>query len=324
VLRRLVDMPAAIDAMGDAFRQISSGAAHVPLRTGLETPDGIALFMPAWLAGSGALGAKTVTVFGANTTRGLPAIVATVLVLDPTTGAPRALLEGSWLTALRTGAASGLATRHLARPDASVLAVFGAGVQARTQIEAVRCVRRIREVRIVAPRRERAERLRAELLEGRHGAPGEGVPAVVTVVADPRAAVAGADVIVAATTSRTPVCPGDAIEPGTHVNGVGSFTPEMCEMDERFVLRARVFVDSRATALAEAGELIQPIRSGRMAAAHIQGELGEIVAGTVAGRRTPDEITYFKSVGNAAQDLVVAARAVDEAERRQLGTVVDL
>lgn len=314
-VERCVDMEAAIELVAGAFAALSGGKADVPLRARVAGPAGTTLFMPVRLPGPGgdALATKVVSVFPENPERGLPSVHAAVLVLDPDTGAPAALMEGTRLTALRTGAASGLATRLLARDDSRVLAVFGAGVQARTQIEAVRCVRPIQEVRVVSRRGRSARRLAAEL---------EGVSA--RGVSDPGQALAGADVVVAATDSPSPVFPGRSVEPGTHVNGVGSFTPRMREVDGDLVARATVVVDSRESARAEAGDLVAAVEEGRIGWDHVRAELGEIVSGARAGRTTPHEVTFFKSVGSAVQDAVVARRVLDEARRLGLGTSVEL
>lgn len=311
-VRGAVTMPAAIEAMRSAFSQLSGGDARVPLRIALPARDGITLVMPARLEESGDLATKVVSVFGGNAARGLPAVTGVVLLLAADTGLPLAVLEGAAVTALRTGAASGLATSLLARDDAAVLAVFGAGAQARTQIDAVRAVRAIREVRVLSRTGASAARLADEL---------EGVDA--RAWSDPREAVRGAHVIVAATDSRAPVFPGDAVEPGAHVNGIGSYTPEMREVDVELVARARLVVDSRESALAEAGDLIHPLRQGRIREADLT-ELGEVVRGERPGRSSPEEVTFFKSVGSAAQDAALAGAAVRAAERDDLGTVVEL
>jgi ornithine cyclodeaminase len=212
----------------------------------------------------------------------------------------------------RTGA-KGLAADLLAAPDASVVALYGAGVQARTQLEAVRCVRDIREVRIVSGPDGTGERLAAELsgLEAR-------------AVSDPEEALAGAHIVVAATTSRTPVFDGSRVEPGTHVTGVGSFTPEMREVDTALIRRARVIVDQREAVLEEAGDIIGPIRDGDVDESVIAGEIGEILIDAIPGRTSADQITFFKSVGNAIQDVEVADRVLEVAERDGLGVIVDL
>lgn len=316
-VRRLVPMPEAIEAVASAFEQLSSGRAEIPLRTSVSAAGGVVLFMPGRLRDAEVLGGKVVSVFPDNPASGLPAVSAVVLLLDASTGLPRALLDGTALTALRTGAASGLATRLLARPDASVLAVFGAGAQARTQIEAVRAVRPIREIRLASRTWRSAERLAAEL-SAEPGAP------EVRVLDDPALAVEGAHVVVAATNSSVPVFPGLAVSAGAHVNGIGSYTPEMQEVDEALVARATVFVDERGAALAEAGDLLVPLRKGLVTEEDLLTELGEVSLGLHPGRTRDDEVTFFKSVGNAAQDLAVAARALEVAVRRGEGQVVEL
>ena len=233
------------------------------------------------------------------------------MVFDSETGYPTALIEGAYLTALRTGAASGLATDLLARRDAKVLTIFGAGAQAPTQIEAIRAVRPIQEVRIVSRNRTSAERLAGQL---------SGVK--VKVLDDRRAAVVGAEVVVAATTSQSPVFDGRVLEPGTHINGVGPYTPEMQEIDASTVERAKVFVDSREAALKEAGDLIIPLRQGRIRADQVDTELGEVINGSKAGRTSPQDITFFKSVGVAVQDVAVARRVLEAAGPR--APMVDL
>lgn len=312
-VRRAVDMEVAVACVRRAFVALSSGEATVPLRLSLETDHGVSLFMPAWLHGDGSAGAKVVSVNPGNRDRGLPTIHAAVLLLEAETGRPRALMDGTWLTALRTGAAGGVAADLLARPDARTAAVFGAGVQARTQLQALRVVRDIREVRLVSRGGDSARAWAREL---------EGIEA--RVVEDPAEAVRGAQVVVAATDSATPVFPGRAVEPGTHVTGVGSYTPEMREVDTELVLRARVFVDQREAVLAEAGDLAGPVADGAVGPEVVLGEIGEVAAGRIVGRTGPDDITFFKSVGNAVQDLAVARRVLDAAEAGGLGTVVRL
>lgn len=312
-VRACIDMPTAIEAMRAAFAALSGGTAIVPLRLGLETEYGVTLFMPAHLRDSGSTGAKVVSVNVGNAERGLPAIHAVVLVLEPETGRLRALMDGTWLTALRTGAVGGLAVDVLAREDSSAVALFGAGVQARTQLEAVRCVRSITDVRVVDPVREAADGLVAELT---------GLTA--RCVDDPDEALAGADIVIAATTSSTPVFDGSRVEPGTHVTGIGSFTPEMREVDATLVSRARVVADQRDAVLAEAGDIAGPVAEGVVDESIISAEIGEIVLGGAPGRTSADEITFFKSVGNAVQDIAVAALVLEQAEAAGRGVVVHL
>ncbi|MEE2897226.1 MAG: ornithine cyclodeaminase family protein [Gemmatimonadota bacterium] len=312
-VRACVDMPTAIDALREAFAALSSDQATVPIRLGLETPHGVSLFMPAHLKQAGHAGAKVVSVNPGNATRGIPVIHGVVLMLDVTTGRPIALMDGTWLTALRTGAVGGLAADLMAREDAHTVALFGAGVQARTQLEALRCVRDIREVRVVSSSGDSADRLVAELT---------GV--VAARVDDPGVAIEGADVIVAATNSSTPVFDGSRVEPGTHVTGVGSYTPEMREVDVALVTRARVIVDQREAVMEEAGDLIAPILEGVVSEDVMVGEIGDVVLGRVEGRTSRDEITFFKSVGNAVQDVAVAARVLSVADVDGRGLVVEM
>jgi ornithine cyclodeaminase len=319
-VRQALPMAEAIAGMKTAFAQLSAGQATVPLRSRIETPayQGVALFMPAYLHESEDLAIKVVSVFPQNAKRGRPIISGVVLVLDPQTGEPLAMLEGSSLTAIRTGAGAGAATDILARPDAAVAAIIGSGVQARTQLEAVCTVRPIREARIYSPTRPHAAAF-AESVAGQGP-----IPANIHVVDDPEAAVAGADIICAATTSATPVFNGRALKPGAHVNGVGSYTPTMQEVDAATIQRALVVVDSRAAALAEAGDLIIPLNSGMIQESHIYAELGEIVSGRKPGRTNPQQITYFKSVGVAVQDASAARIAYQKAISLHLGTEVVL
>ena len=299
--------------MRGAFTALSAGRATVPIRLGLETGDGVSLFMPALLKDEGQAGAKMVSVNPGNLEKGLPAIHAVVLVIDPETGIPTALMDGTWLTALRTGAVGGLAADLLAREDSRCVALFGAGVQARTQLEAVRCVRPIEEVRVVARSMESARSLCDEL---------EGVTA--TVVMDPAETLRGADIVIAATSSVTPVFRGEDVEPGTHVTGVGSYTTDMREVDTALIQRARVIVDQREAILEEAGDIVGPIRDGDVDESVMAAEIGEVASGTSPGRTSADQITYFKSVGNAVQDVAVAARILEAAETHGYGVVVEL
>lgn len=335
-VRAALDMPGAIDAMRSAFGGLSASRARVPRRIHLEAGDGVTLVMPAFLEEGAALGAKLVSLFEGNRARGLPAIQGVVLLLDGRTGTPRAVLDGTELTALRTGAATGLAADLLAAEDASVLAVFGAGVQARTQVEAVRAVREVREVRVVSRTRDSAERFAGELAgsepaagavggaeagAGARGSAGRGL--VVEVLEDPAAALREADLVVAATSSATPVFDGNDVKPGAFVASIGAYTPEMREVDDATVRRARVVVDSRDGALAEAGDLIAPLRAGWLEREAIV-ELGEIVNGTAEPGLAGREIALFKSVGNAVQDIEAARRVVEAAEARGLGTPAEL
>ena len=317
-VRRALPMTEAIAAVKAGYIQLSAGRAQVPLRVHLGIGDGDStLVMPFYAPDDGgALGLKVVSVFDSNPARGLPLIHALVLVVDAATGAPQALIEGSSLTAIRTGAASGAATDTLARPEARVVALFGSGAQARRQLEAVCTVRPIERVQLYSL--GGAEAFAAEMA-------GYGpIPNDIAIAESPRAALAEADIVCAATTSRTPVFDGRDLRPGTHVNGIGSFTPEMQEIDATTVRRARVIVDSRAATLAEAGDLIIPLRSGEIDLDHISTELGEVLAGAKPGRTSAEQITFFKSVGVAVQDAAAAQLVVRNGAALGLGTVISL
>jgi ornithine cyclodeaminase len=309
-------MPAAIDAVEQAFARLSAGRAEVPLRAHISTPEqaGISFFMPARIAGE-SLGLKVVSVFPHNIGRGEPTIYALVTLLDPATGRPLAVLDGTYLTALRTGAASGVATRHMARPDARTLAIFGVGAQAMPQIQAVCAVRPIDNIWIVNRTRDRAALLAARLR-------GEGFKGDIRIAATPAQALAEADVICTATASPTPLFNDSDLRPGTHINGVGSYKPNMAEVPAATVARARLIVDQREAAWAEAGDLVQARDAGLIDASHVAGELGEVAAGGVPGRADDSEITFFKSVGNAVQDLAVASLVLARAAELNLGVEV--
>lgn len=304
-LEMVCPMTDAIEAVAAGFAALSTGQATVPVR--LTVPlrhEGVALAMPAALTDSSCYSVKVVSVAPRNAGAGRPVVAATVFLGDAATGELLALVDGTALTALRTGAAGGVAARHLSRDGAYRVALFGAGAQARTQLLALAAVRPITDVRVVTRDPAHAAAFRA------WAATEPALASVAIHPAVPKDAVADADVVVTATTSRTAVVHGEWLAAGVHVTAVGSFTPDMRELDAETLRGARVVVDQRAAALAEAGEL-------RGMRAEDLVELGDIVAGRVAGRRDDVERTVFKSVGNAIQDLVVAARAYERA--RELG-----
>ena len=317
-LTQALPMGKAIEAMKEAFRVLSTGGALMPERTHIDIAKhkGTALFMPSYADHLGRIGLKIVNVYPENPRQGLPCIQGMVCLLDGETGTPLALLNGTYLTALRTGAASGAATDLLARSDASEVAIFGAGVQARTQLEAVCAVRSVQRVRVYDVVTEAAQAF-AEDMSDR--------PSVKVTVADsPQAAIRSADVICTVTVSTTPVFDHSDLRPGVHINAVGSYQPHVQEIPVDTVLQSRLFVDHRSSALQETGDLIIPIQQGLMKPTHIKAELGEIVAARAQGRTSESEITLFKSVGVAIQDLAAATRALERAETKGLGVLVDL
>lgn len=295
-LRRLVPMTHAIDALEAAFRDEDPSLA-APLRSSLATPAGTLVLMPA--AGQRGVGVKLVTLSEFNPQRGLPFLHGVYVLFDRETQRPEAVIDGTELTALRTAAVSGLATRHLARGDARRLVLFGAGVQARAHLEAMTAVRPLEDVVVVSRTPERAAALaeRAETM-GLRGA-----------VGDP-GAVSETDLVCTCTTSAVSVFDGRLLAAGAHVNAVGAYLPNEREVDSETVARARVVVETREVAMAEAGDLLIPIREGVIGADAIRADLGEVVRGAVI-RTADDDITLFKSVGMAFEDLIVARAALD-------------
>ena len=300
-------MGMAIAAMREAFAARVEGRADEPPRTVLHTGSthGATLVMPVALDAGDAplLVVKVVSVFPANREKGMASIHGTVIAVEAETGLPIAMLDGASLTAIRTAAACGLATDLLARRDSAVLAVFGSGVHARTQVQAMREVRSIQEVRIYNPNTESAEAMAAEL------AGGAASTCRFRVADSPGSALAGADIACAATTSRVPVFEDCAVPAGLHINAIGSFHATDREVPGATVARAGVFVDDREAALEEAGDLIMAIREGLIEAGHVRSDLGSLVLGRGDGRRSDDEVTFFKSVGLAVQDAA-ATQAV--------------
>ena len=317
-VRQALPMRQAIEAMKAAFAQLSTGQADLPLRVALQVPqhDGVTLFMPAYLAADDQMAVKIVSVFDHNPGKGLPLIHALVVAVDATTGVPVAVMDGTYLTALRTGAASGAATDLLARQDARTAAIFGAGAQGRTQLEAVCAVRPIQTAWVydVVPERAAAY---ADEMSQRLSLP-------LRVAKTPTDAVCEADVVCTATVSSSPVFEDADVRPGTHINAIGAYTPQMQEVPAETVLRARVVIDHREASLAEAGDLLIPLQQGLMTEDHIYAELGEIAAGHKPGRVSSEEITLFKSVGVAVQDVAAAGAALEAAQRLGLGTEVAL
>ena len=277
-VRRHLRMADLVPAMARALADLSAGRVEQPVRTMLPVESrGFFAAMPAYAS---ALGAKLVTFFPGN--QGVPTHHALIVLFRPETGEPMAIMDGRLITEMRTAAASAVATDLLARPDAAVLAILGSGVQAGSHLEALSLVRRFREVRVWSPRN-------AAAFAARHG---------VRALETAEAAVRGADVIVVATSSRAPVLHGAWVAPGAHVNAVGACRPDWRELDDDLVRRARLYVDSRAAATKEAGDVI--------AAGEPFAELGEAVAGTRPGRQSLGEVTLFKSVGVAVEDVVSA------------------
>lgn len=319
-IRQLVPMARAVELMKLAFAELSAGRAESPLRSVIPVREGSdTLLMPAYVPAAHALGFKVVSVFPGNLAIGKPTINAMVCLLDDQTGEPLAIMDGTYLTALRTGAVSGAATDLLARPDATRLVVFGAGAQGVTQAAAVCAVRPIEHITVVDPSEAAHERYRQAIARD-----WPDLADRIELRTDAGDAVRQADVICSATTATSPVFRDADVRAGTHINGIGAFTPAMQELPPETVARALVVVDQIEAALAEAGDLIKPMRAGTISRDHFQRELGQLVNGDVSGRADEQQVTLFKSVGNAVQDVTVAQWAVSQAQSRAIGTTIDL
>ena len=316
-LERLLAPADVIRAVEGAFREHAAGRAHTLPRAVLPMRGaGLFLAMVGSLPRRRALGTKLVTVVGANRGRGLPTLHATYLLTDPETGVPLALMEAGFLTAIRTGAASALAARYLARRDSKAVACFGAGVQARYQLLCLQAIFPVERVSVVGRSHERARAFAARMTREL------GIP--VEATRDRRAAVAGADLVTCATTSPTPVFDGRDARPGTHVDAVGAFRATTREVDTTLVRRAYVAVDTYEGAWEEAGDLLIPIKAGAITRRHVRADLAELVSRRKRGRTTREEITLFKSVGFALEDAATARLAYDRAVAANVGTEVAL
>lgn len=317
-VERLLRLEDCIDAMRRAHIEFSAGRAVVPVRLTATFHDaGLLRAMPAWLDSGPSLGMKSITNFSRNRAQGLPAILATMLLYDARTGELAAVMDGIHLTNVRTAAASAVATQVLARPGSSRLALIGAGVQAAGHLEAMAHVLALEHVAVASRTRASAERFAAEQAPRYPGL-------AIRAVDKAAEALAGADVVCTVSSAREPVVTQGLLEPGTHVNAVGSHAPSIREIDGEVMRAARVVVDSREANLAECGDCLIPIREGLFGPEHVSDELGEVLAGSRPGRRSDDEITIYQSCGIAVQDVAAAQMVYDRARSGGLGTDVEL
>ncbi len=313
----LLPMSECIDVMAEAMIALSDGRAQLPLRTILRLPKNRGAFgaMPAQLDQPDAFGLKAISVYPGNEGSRWDSHQGVVLLFEPEHGTLAAIMDASRITAIRTAAMSGLATRLLAREDAGDLAILGSGVQARSHLDAMRSVRSIRRVRVWS---RTPSSLEAFVVASR--AAGVDVEAMESA----QAAVAGADIICTVTGSKNPVLQGEWIASGAHINAVGASLPETRELDSAAVKHARLIVDRRESALAEAGDFLIPLSEGVIGDDHILGEIGDVAAGKLTGRRAAEEITLFKSLGLAIQDVAAAHWVHRKAAEQGVGQVVDL
>lgn len=321
-MKNVFSMENAIQADKDALELYSLGRSVVPLRVNLDVPkyEGQSLYMPGYAADADALGVKIVSVYPKNIEKGLNSVPATMVLLNSETGEVCSLMDGTYLTRIRTGAVSGAATDVLARKDSKVFALFGTGGQAETQLEAVLTVRPIKIVKVFDISTERAE----SFAERMTAAFGEKFGVKIVAAKSSNEAIEDADVITSVTTTKKPVFDGRLVKKGCHINGVGSYTPEMHEIDEYTVTHAnKVYVDTRNGVLNESGDLIIPIKNGTFSADRITGELGEVIAGKAPARTGDDEITVFKTTGSAVLDIVNAQRIYENALKKGIGSIIE-
>ena len=317
-VRELLPMTECIDVVAAALETLSKGDAVQPLRTATWLPDrrGLIGLMPAYLGGIDAPGIKVVTVYPGNHGTALDSHQGAVLLFDGAHGSLVAVMDGSEITAIRTAAASGVATRLLAREDATELAIIGTGVQARTHLEAMAAVRPIARARVWSRSAEGARAFAARAAER------SGIP--VEAAASARAACEGADIVCTTTSSTVPVVEGEWLAPGAHVNAVGACVKAARELDTAAVVRSRLYVDCRESTFNEAGDFLIPRDEGAIGDDHIVGELGEVMLGTAPGRGGADEITLFKSLGVGVEDVAAAHYIYGKARERGAGTAIEL
>ncbi len=319
-LENILTMEEVIEAVEVAFTDYARGRWVIPSRTHFTLPEGIILHMPSFLGsgeeGEGILGAKLVSVFPENPEKGLPLIYGLYLLYDPSTGRPLALIDGVYLTGIRTGAASAVATKYLSRKDSRTLGIIGTGVQAGFHLMAILAVRDIEVCYLFDTVEDRAGGFAADF-SGK-------LRVKLEVLSSADEVVGKSDVVVTVTTSPMPVFSGSSLRAGTHLNAIGAFTPETREVDSETVKRACLFVDSYEGALSEAGDLLIPMKEGVISRQDIRAELSEIVTGVMPGRTTEEEITLFKSVGFAIEDAAVARLAYNRALEKGIGTQIEV
>jgi alanine dehydrogenase len=317
-LEQVLTMPEMISALEGAFKDLAQGKTMKIPRSSMSLPQegGWIGIMPAYLPTENAFATKLVTLYNGNLDKGLPAIMATVVLNDPKTGAVLSIMDGGLITAMRTGGLGGLAAKFLSRTDSHVAGIFGAGVQARTQLKALMEVRKIDRAFVYDTVTNRVKKFCEEMSNVLQ------IP--VEVAETPSSVVKNSDIITTVTPSGKPVFDGKEIRPGTHVNAFGNYKPVERELDTETVVRSKVFVDLQEAALEEAGDLLLPIKEGKFSRDQIRGSLGEVILGSKAGRTSDEDITLFKSVGLGIQDCAAASLAYKNAIKSGVGKHFEL
>lgn len=321
-IESVFSMKDAIQASKDALELYSKGDSNIPLRINIDIPKekGQSLYMPGYVEGADALGVKIVSMYPKNVEKGLDSISSTMVLKDSKTGEICSILDGSYLTQLRTGAVSGAATDLLAREDSNIFALIGTGGQAKSQIEAVLNVREIKEVRVYGRDKEKAEKFAKKMKDEL----GKEFNFNIFATDTSNEAIENADIITCVTTSKNPVFDGKYVKKGAHINGVGSYTPEMQEIDPYILVNGdKIYVDTRDGVLNESGDFLIPIKKNKFSEADVTGELGELILGKIPSRENEEEITLFKTVGSGVLDVVTAKRIYDKALEKGIGDTIE-
>ena len=320
-VEKIFTMDDAIKASKDALEIYSKGESDIPLRTILDVKnqDAESIYMPGYAESANALGLKIVSVFPNNNKKGLNTVPATMILVDEETGEVSSLIDGTYLTQLRTGAVSGAATDLLAKKDSKTFAIIGTGGQAPSQIEAVLSVRDIEIVKVYNRKLEKAEAFAKDMTEKFSGK----FKAKIVAAASPEEAIEDADIITTVTTAKKPVFDGKYVKKGAHINAVGSFKPDMQEIDEYIMMNAdKIYVDTRDGVLNESGDFLRPIQNGNFKEKDIAGELGEVIIKKASSRESDEEITLFKTVGSGILDIVTARRIYENAKEKNIGQII--
>ena len=315
-IQGLLNMEDTISILEQAFGELADGTSIMPPRTAVSDPEhnGWYAFMPAQLKKMGALGIKAVTVYKDNQVKfGLPVTLATIILMDGETGKTISVMDGGFLTAMRTGAVSGLATKYMAKESARVAGVLGTGVQARAQLWGMATAHKLDKLICFSMDTVENQQKFADDMAEQTGVP-------VSLVGSVQELIEGSEILALATTATTPIVDGDWIQPGTHINGIGSHAPGVRELDTKTVVKSKIICDNVEACLAEAGDLQIPIEEGSLIPSDIRGEIGDLVSGRKKGRESDSEITLFKSVGLSIQDISVAYHVYEKAKSQGVGT----
>lgn len=322
-LREAVTIKDVIEADKEALKEYSAGNSDIPLRTVIDVDkenSSTAIFMPGYIKGKNALGLKIIDIYPQNIEKGLPSSPSTMILIDDKNGFVKAILDGTMLTRLRTGAVAGAATEVLSNEDADKFLLIGTGGQAQTQLEAVLAVRHIKKAYVYDMNFERAKEFAKKMNEELSEYDSE-----IIAIEDTNEVIEEVDIITTVTTSKKPVFDGTRVKKGVHVNGVGSYTPDMQETPSEFIERAdKIFTDINEGVLEESGDVLIPIEAGKLTEDKVSHELGNLLLGKETGRVSKDEITWFKTVGFAGLDIIVAEKIYRLAKEKGIGQIINM